>query len=412
MRILHTSDWHLGQKLFNQDRQAEHELALDWLLDLIRQEAVDCLLVAGDIFDIANPPNQARELYYDFLRKLRDTPCRHVVITGGNHDSPSMLNAPKELLRMLQIQIVGAATDPITEELIELRNSSGELEAVVAAVPFLRDRDLRYHQIGTSFQERQQQLQQGLQAHYQRLATEMEQRNYGTIPMIAMGHLYASGAESAARQDNIYLGSRENMRADQFPDTYDYVALGHIHRAQAIGAQAHIRYSGSLIPLDLSETSDEKSVCLLEFVGKTIQGVRLLPVPTFRRLKRIRGPLEKVEATLERFLAKEREGLPPWLELMVETDRPLPGLVDQLQQRIAPTRAHLLAIRLTRTDGTPSLPVSQVPSLDSLDVETVFRQRCSGGGQLPKEEWEPLLQTFRELREWMDNQKEEQLNKG
>ncbi|MEL7220922.1 MAG: exonuclease subunit SbcD, partial [Bacteroidota bacterium] len=107
MKVLHTSDWHLGQKLLQLDRQEEFALALDWLLEVIIAEQIDVLLVSGDIFDIGNPPNQSRELYYNFLRRLLNSECRHVVITGGNHDSPAMLNAPRELLAAFNIHIVG-----------------------------------------------------------------------------------------------------------------------------------------------------------------------------------------------------------------------------------------------------------------------------------------------------------------
>ena len=148
MKILHTSDWHLGQRFLFNDREQEHQRALDWLADTIRTQEVDALIVAGDIFDINNPPNYARTMYYRFLTSLLGTSCRHIIITGGNHDSPSMLNAPRELLRLLNIHVVGAVGDALEEELVELKDSEGELELVVAAVPFLRDRDLRFSQAG------------------------------------------------------------------------------------------------------------------------------------------------------------------------------------------------------------------------------------------------------------------------
>ncbi len=413
MKILHTSDWHLGQKLFNQDRHAEHQRALDWLLTTIADHQVDLLLVAGDIFDITNPPNQARELYYDFLRRLRDTGCRHVVITGGNHDSPSMLNAPRALLQMLDIHVVGSASGTLpAEELIELRDEKGQIEVIVAAVPFLRDRDLRYHQRGTSFEERQEELQRGIQQHYQQLADHIAERAYPPVPCLAMGHLYASGATAAAKQDNIYIGNRENIRAEQFPEVFQYVALGHIHRPQQVGTERRVRYSGSLIPLDLSETVDDKSVAILHFDQNQLQEIELLPVPTFRRLKTIQGPIDKVETSLKRFLSKEREPLTPWVELVVETDRPLPGLQTQVQEWIGSVEVHLLALRIIRTDNPSIQALEAIPDLEALDVETVFRQRCEGAGNLPDDEWQPLLQTFRELREWMNEQQEDQLDTG
>lgn len=107
MKILHTADWHLGKKLYKQDLQEEQKLFLEWLLEHIEQEKIDILLVAGDIFDLANPPTEARALYYWFLSKLANK-CQ-IVITGGNHDSAQMLDAPKELLDLLSIKVIGSA---------------------------------------------------------------------------------------------------------------------------------------------------------------------------------------------------------------------------------------------------------------------------------------------------------------
>ncbi|MEM1123432.1 MAG: exonuclease subunit SbcD, partial [Bacteroidota bacterium] len=128
MKILHTSDWHLGQRFLSNDRREEHQLALDWLRKTIEKEAIDLLIVAGDIFDISNPPSSARTMYYRFLADLRATNCRHIIIVGGNHDSPSMLNAPKEILEMLNVHVVGAATEKMEDTIIELRGANGQLE--------------------------------------------------------------------------------------------------------------------------------------------------------------------------------------------------------------------------------------------------------------------------------------------
>lgn len=400
LRILHTSDWHLGHKLLNQERREEHELALNWLLQTIQRSAVDVLLIAGDIFDTGNPPNYARQLYFDFLVRLRETGCRHVVITGGNHDSPSMLDAPRALLSHLNIHVRGAATEDPAEELVLLRDAEGEPEALVAAVPFLRDRDLRYSQAGETSEERRRKVRAGIRQHYATVGELARACPYPpTLPLLAMGHLYAGGAEASAPQDNIYTGDRENIQASEFPDCFHYVALGHIHRAQPVGGCRHIRYSGSLIPLDFSETKDDKTVCLLEFQGAELTGIQPLPVPVFRRLKSIRGPLEKVEASLQRFSAKERL-LSPWIDVVVETDRPLPHLHEHLRTLVADRDLQLLAVRLDRQYETGQT-LADLPDLESTDVEEVFRRRCAGDGDLPESEWKELLADFRELREWM-----------
>ncbi len=401
MKILHTSDWHLGQKLLFNDREKEHQLALDWLLETIQVQEIDVLLVAGDIFDIGNPPNYARQMYFNFLRSLLTASCRHVVITGGNHDSPSMLNAPAELLKALNIHIIGAATDAIEDELILLKNDKEEVEAVVAAVPFLRDRDLRTSLAGEQAKDRQARLQDGLSRHYSKLAALAKPYEKSNLPILAMGHLYAKGALASDRQDNIYVGNRENMEASQFPKTFDYIALGHIHRPQTVGEQAHIRYAGSLIPLSFSETKDDKSVYLLEFKGKSLQSLEAIPAPIFRRLKTIQGSLEEVQASLDRFGAKEDRLLTPWVEVIVEADDYIPQLDQLLRDYCAEMPLELVKIRILRPNHSLLATEVDPPDLDDLQVEEVFRQKCRSKGDLAEEKEESLVATFRELQEWM-----------
>ena len=335
MKIIHTSDWHLGQKLLYNDREQEHRLALDWLLEAIDREQADGLIVAGDIFDIGNPPNYARSLYYQFLRRLLNTKCRHVVITGGNHDSPAMLNAPRELLQALNVHVVGAASEDPAEEVVVWKDETGAVEAIIAAVPFLRDRDLRYSVTGETGYDRVEQIRQGIKKHYEEVAAYIEEQpGAQDVPVIATGHLYATGADASGKQDNIYIGNTENIEARHFPDLFDYVALGHIHRAQVVGGLEQVRYSGSLIPLSFSETQDDKGVYVLEWSGKKLDNIRSLPVPVFRRLKGITGTLEEVQESLARFVEKEREGLEPWIEVTVHLDRLVPELSTVLQETL------------------------------------------------------------------------------
>ncbi|MCB9293867.1 MAG: exonuclease SbcCD subunit D C-terminal domain-containing protein [Lewinellaceae bacterium] len=405
MKIIHTSDWHLGQKFLYNGREEEHQLALDWLLGAIREQQPDGLIVAGDIFDIGNPPNYARRMYYRFLTQLMGTACRHVVITGGNHDSPSMLNAPRELLQALNIYVVGEASEDIRDEIVEWRDESGQLLAVVAAVPFLRDRDLHYSVSGEGGPGRVERIKEGLRRHYQEIG-EIAEQQYGKagVPLIATGHLYATGAEASDKQDNIYIGNKENIRARDFPKVFDYVALGHIHRPQEVGGLGHIRYSGSLLPLSFSETKDEKSIYLLEFEGRKLKGVESLPVPAFRRLKTIQGTLEEVEAALLRFGEKEREGLQPWVEVLVETGRMIPQLDKRLHELTADMDLELLKIRILN-DYRALDAQAPAPELGELEELEVFKMRCQSFGS-PPEELEELVETFLELRDWMEELEE------
>jgi DNA repair protein SbcD/Mre11 len=162
MKFLHTSDWHLGRSLYDRKRYEESERFLAWLTDLIIKEQISLLLVAGDVFDSTLPSHRAQELYYRFLTGLLKSPCRHVVIIGGNHDSPTLLNAPGELLKVLNIHVIGSATEHPEDEVITLKNSSGAAEAVVCAVPYLKDRDLRTVEAGETMHDKARKLIEGI----------------------------------------------------------------------------------------------------------------------------------------------------------------------------------------------------------------------------------------------------------
>lgn len=400
MKILHTSDWHLGQKFLYNDREAEHRLALDWLVQLIQEQQVDGLIISGDVFDITNPPNYARRLYYNFLTALlKSDCCNHLLITAGNHDSPTMLDAPKELLAALNMHVVGAATGDLEDEIIEWKDKNGKIEAVIAAVPFLRDGDLRYSVAGETGYERIMRMREGILQHYQRLGEALERYQNKNIPIIGTGHLYVKGALASEKQDNIYIGDTANIEATQFPDIFDYLALGHIHRAQAVNGLERVRYSGSLIPLNFSETKDDKSVYLLDFQQGKLHSIETLTVPTFRRLKTIEGTLAEVEESLERFAGKGGRELTPWVEVIIQTDRVIPQLDVHLKEFTKKMDLELLKIRLQRDHFSLDNQVEEM-DLSSLEITEVFRKKCESYGS-PPDEMDELLTTFAELQEWM-----------
>ena len=404
MKILHTSDWHLGQKFISRDREEEHRFALDWLVQTIENEGVELLLVAGDVFDIGNPPNFARALYYNFLKKIIRTNCRHVVVTGGNHDSPQMLDAPKELLQLLDVHVVGAATDDPADEVLVLKNEKGEPEAVIAAVPFLRDQDLRRAVSGEGGQDRVERIKEGILAHYETVGKAAEPFAKLKIPKLVMGHLCVTGAEASDKQDNIYLGNLENIRADQFPALFGYVALGHIHRPQSIGGRKEVRYSGSLIPLSFSETKDEKSVTLLEFEKDKLLKISLLTLPVGRRLKSVAGSLEEVQEQLERLNERYQGQLAPWVEVMVETEALVPNLNGLLHDFTKEMHLEILKIRVKNQHLPLDLQVEN-EDLEDLRPIDVFRKKCESAGRAPADV-EELVATFRELEAWMKEKME------
>jgi exonuclease SbcD len=302
LRILHTADWHLGHRLYDRDRTPEHRAALAWLLDTVEEEGIDVLIVAGDVFDVANPSNQARELYYEFLGQLARTKCLAAVVVGGNHDSPAMLDAPKEVLKWLNLHVVGSARTQVQEEVVSIAMPGKDGPSIIiAAVPYLRERDIRKAKFGETSEERLVGLQQGISGHYREVAEAAEAlRQNPETPIIATGHLFAGGAsDHEEKKSYIYQADEHNIEGGQFPEVFDYVALGHIHRAQRVGGAEHIRYCGSLVPLTFVEGQQVRSVRIVE-IGKAGAPItsRQVNVPYFRTLLRLNAEVDEVKQAL------------------------------------------------------------------------------------------------------------------
>ncbi|MCP2043796.1 exonuclease SbcCD subunit D C-terminal domain-containing protein [Pontibacter sp. HSC-36F09] len=403
MRILHTSDWHLGQRLVNLERTEEHQHFLDWLLQTIETEKIEVLLMAGDVFDTGAPSNTALKQYYTFLTRVCATCCRHIIITGGNHDSVSTLNAPKELLDCFNIKVIGGATGELLDELIELRDENGQLELVVCAVPFLRDRDIRLSIPGESYEEREQRIKQGIAAHYAAFVPHLQPYKTQGIPVVAMGHLFAAGGSASDSEKEIHVGNLGQIGADQFPKEFDYVALGHLHRPQQVNKAHHIRYSGSPIPLSFSEVADKKVVYVLDFENGKLTDLKEIAIPVCRKLVRFKGELEEVKQKIAVY-DNSSYTLPAWAELQVELDTPIPDLNQQLDEilKLKSDELQLLIHRppiLRTARRTLEQEVREEVDLHTLSEKDVFLKRCESA--FPESDHTELRHTFAELLELM-----------
>ena len=401
MRILHTADWHLGKRLEQSERTEEHQAFLNWLILTLQTEKIDVLIVAGDIFDTGSPSNTAFEQYYGFLRQVKDTCCREVIIIGGNHDSISTLNAPQSLLKYFNVHIIGGVPEEFTDQLIEIRNPEGKLELVVCAVPFLRDRDIRLSVAGETAGERETRIKKGISDHYHKFKDYIGEYKANHIPVIATGHLFAAGSSTSDSEKEIHVGNLGQIGGDQFPGEFNYVALGHIHRPQIINNMNHIRYSGSPIPLSFSETEDRKQVIVLEFQGDKMVSLEEIEVPCNRKLIRIKGDFEKVKTKL--VLLDEPETLfPAWVEVQVETETFIFDLEEQLNTLIVnkPFIERLFPRQLRiRASQNLDEQTTEAMALTDLDPETVFLKRCSS--EFPEQDHADLLLTFNEVIEYM-----------
>lgn len=376
MRILHTSDWHLGHLLYQQKRDEEHRMFLEWLLELIRIERVELLLVAGDIFDTGFPSNYALEMYYSFLARCGAAGCRQIVIVGGNHDSPATLSAPGQVLRALRVTVVGAIDQERPEQsLITAEDADGTPRAIICAVPYLRDRDAYMPKPAESADQRMSGIVEGTACWYRRMADlALERRGQlGQIalPIILTGHLFAQGGLKSGSEREIYVGDLGTFPAARFPSEAAYIALGHLHRPQAVRGLEHVRYSGAPVPCSFDEAGQEKQVLIFD----TSAPSDILPVkvPVFRKLVKITGDIVQIEAALREI----PEGTPTtWVEVVYTGDSLLPDLQEQVDAIAGGLPFQVVACRRERSETARNGDLPLI-AIHEITPEEVFALRVA-----------------------------------
>jgi len=374
MRILHTSDWHLGQSFFTKSRKNEHHAFIEWLLKLVNEQQIDAVIIAGDVFDSGTPPSYARELYNRFVVKLNGLNCTLVVL-GGNHDSVSMLNESKPLVECLNTHVIANTSDDLDSQIIELR-SNGDIGALLCAVPFVRARDVTQSVAGLSGNEKQKQLGEAIKAHYFALyqrAQQRRERDALAVPIITTGHLTAMGVTKTDSERDIYIGTLDAFAADGFPPA-DYIALGHIHRPQIVAKSEHIRYCGSPIPLSFDELKSTKQVIIVEFEQEKRTAIRMVEVPIFQPMDVIKGDLTSIEKQLE-FFRQFNEKETVWLAVEVEVQDFLSDLQQRIQALTDDLNVEVLQLRRARGQRNQSLQQEQLETLAELSPFDVFEKR-------------------------------------
>ncbi|OUV39426.1 MAG: exonuclease subunit SbcD [Rhodobacteraceae bacterium TMED111] len=440
MKILHTSDWHLGQSFFTKSRKKEHAAFLKWFLQQVEAHQIDAIIVAGDVFDTGTPPSYARELYHAFIGELQSKQCTLVVL-GGNHDSVSVLNESKALLKYLNSHVIASTYGELSEQVIALNDRKGQPRAVLCAVPFIRPRDVLISEAGQSATDKRQALGDAIKQHYaslyneaSSLRTSLEEEqgkegseNSAAIPIIATGHLTALGVSQSESVRDIYIGTLEGFDATGFPPA-DYIALGHIHRPQKVAKTEHIRYSGSPIPLSFDELNTQKQVVLVSFdTESTTPIISTLPVPRFQAMEVIKGDLKAIEeainkseairfasqidddvntksaplasdkamSTKDKALSAADQALsaadqahsateqtfsakdPVWLCIEVETEDYLTDLQQRIQSLLEGKNAEILQLKRKRKRTVNSLTEKQNVQLSELSVNEVFEARLA-----------------------------------
>lgn len=370
MKILHTSDWHLGQHFMMKSREAEHRAFLSWLVEVISTQAIDALLVAGDIFDSASPPSYARKLYSDFIVNLQQAGCSQLIIVSGNHDSVAVLNESKSLLNALNVSVLAGLNADLSEHLISITDKQGH-EAQICALPFLRATDVMRSEAGSSAEAKQMNLQQGIAQTYQDIYQLAQQKqSQASQPIIATGHLTAVGCSVSESVRDIYIGTLTAFPASLFPD-FDYIALGHLHRAQRVQKSEHIRYCGSPIALSFDEAKHEKRVILAEFNDGELT-TQELTIPTFQSLRVVKGDLPTVKTALSTLIEREKS---VWVEVKIEQSIYRSDVQAQLNELVADSEVQILKITMAKIDENSQLQIGQIETLDQLTPTDLFQYR-------------------------------------
>ena len=323
MKIIHTSDWHLGARLHEEDRSAEHVAFLEWLLEQIKTERPDALLVAGDVFDTTAPSASAMKAYHSFIvRAYSEAGCRNIVITGGNHDSPSWLGMSRQILECVGTTVVPAGEDEPERECV-LVERDGHPALAIAAIPYLRESELanlvRQEDETRSHDEL---VRAGFAEHCRRVVAAARTKA-GDAPVVMMGHCVISGSrlsdDVSERQRGVVsdtvVGGVKSVDFDALPSV-DYLALGHLHVPQRVAGSEAARYSGSPIPMSFSEAGAQKQILVVTLGEKSGDVVRVeeRPIPCFHSLARVMGSPEAVLARLEELA---RAGVPTYVEVSV-----------------------------------------------------------------------------------------------
>jgi exonuclease SbcD len=319
------------------------------------------------------------------------------VVTAGNHDSPSFLNAPRELLKFLNIHVVGCAAESPRDEMITIAGPDDEARLIVCAVPYLRDRDIRTAEAGESVEDKERKIIEGIRIHYRRVYEAAEEKRSllkKPVPIFAMGHLYTAGGQTVDGDGvrELYIGSLLHVKTDVFPECIDYLALGHLHIPQTVGGSAFIRYSGSPLPIGFGEAKQEKSVVVVEFSDDT-PGVATIPVPCFQELKTLRGDWQTISRDIDALKSRRSTA---WLEITYEGDEIAGDLRTRLDERVAGSGLEILTVKNNRVLERAMSGMDTEVTLDDLDVTDVFK-RCLEAHNIPEEQRPALLSAYQEI---------------
>ncbi len=401
IRLLHTSDWHLGLELGGHDRLDEQRRFLNWLLETCRDQAIDALLVCGDVYDVANPSVAAQSAFAEFLVSFRRTlPHATMVVVAGNHDSAARLELPRpfgEALGALALRGVVASTP--SDHLVALRDATGTVGAYALAVPFLRASDLDCKIIGDESPQDAFLRAVADQYHAVREAVPDAHRH---LPVVALGHLTLAGSRRAG-SERILIGGVESVPVDALSEGCTYVALGHIHRAQTVGTEI-VRYCGSPYPVDFDEHRYSHRVVVVDLEPGVAAAPREIEVPAFAPFLRFGdppAPWDEIERAVQAFDWSPWVSVPrsmqPLVELRYDADVPVGDLRSRCEALCRPLPLRLIGAPKAvsgKDEGAGHGTLRQNPSRERANPEELLVRFWRG--KFDAEVPAPVLERFRE----------------
>lgn len=388
MKILHTADWHLGVSLGAEKRFSEYDALLEHICTIIRQENIEAVIIAGDVFDSHIPSNRAAEQYYRFLVQAGRAGAKEIIVIGGNHDSASYLEAPKEILKYLSVHVFAAASENHKDMVVELKDCNGKLAALIGAVPYLHERDLVIVEGGQGLVERETVLREAMLEYYRAMAQTLTDIS-PDVPHIVTGHLFAVDDN---RKNDSWTGTLMSVAADEFPETIDYLALGHLHDSHTLKTshKSCIRYSGAPVNVSFRELAVKKSVTVID--TEDIKNIREIDLPSFQDMRVLEGSRAEIEATLSQWV-KEDHSI--WCSIE-NTGEYEPGLAENLYEFIKGSSVKIIYCRSRIANPAVLQRLPEDRHLAELDPVDVFKLMLEEN-EITGDSADQLLAAFNEI---------------
>jgi len=369
IRLLHTSDWHLGRTIRNRPRTDEFAAVLAEVVAIAIDQRVDGMLVAGDLYDSRAPAPEADAILVETLVHLHEAGIP-VAAIGGNHDSAQRLEAFAPLYRAVGATVVANVHRPADGGLVELASRDGSTTALVACVPFVPER--RFASTAALFDAPESwyaTYADGMGNLLDAFAAAFRPDRVNVV----LAHLYADGSLLGGGEREVTVGLEYAVSPARLPATASYLALGHIHRPQRVaGTAAPGRYSGSLLQLDFGETEQQKSVAIVEAAPGVPATVGEVPLSAGRRLVDLRGTLDELTVA-----AGDGSLGDAWLRVLVETDGPVPGIADRVREAL-PNALDVRLVYDRTAEGEPGARSAGVSVLDPRDQFAAYERLTHG----------------------------------